>query len=87
MKKNIFGISILVALILISLTFYSAISIVNQEGELEIGDIKGGIGRIKADIKNVGDGDVSDVEWSIIVTGGFFDGINSIAVNDALTTE
>ena len=85
MKKNIIGISILVILILISSTFYSAISVVNREGELEVGDITGGLGRIKADIKNVGDGDVSDVEWSITVKGGLFGGINS-TTEDTITT-
>ena len=85
MKKNIFGILIIINLILVSSTFYSEIGIANQDGELEIGDIKGGIGRIKADIKNVGDGDISDVEWSIIVTGGLFGGINS-TTEDTITT-
>lgn len=44
--------------------------------ELEIGSITGGFKGISADISNIGSVDVEDVEWSIKVTGGIFEGIN-----------
>ena len=44
--------------------------------ELEIGDIAGGIGGIRADIKNAGDADAIDVEWSISVAGGTLGRVN-----------
>ncbi|MBU0498076.1 MAG: hypothetical protein KKC68_09355, partial [Candidatus Thermoplasmatota archaeon] len=37
--------------------------------DIEIGAITGGIG-VSAEIKNVGDGDATDVNWSIILDGG-----------------
>lgn len=37
---------------------------------IEIGEISGGIGKINAEIKNVGDADATDVSWEITVKGG-----------------
>jgi len=38
--------------------------------ELEIGEIKGGFG-VSSSIKNVGDADATNVDWSINLDGGF----------------
>jgi len=43
--------------------------------DLEIGDVTGGFG-LEAMIKNTGDADATDVDWTITVTGGMFDLIN-----------
>lgn len=47
--------------------------------ELQIGEIKGRIGEIQVEIKNLGDNDVSNVEWQILVTGGLLGKINKTA--------
>ena len=36
---------------------------------LDIGEIKGGIAMVQAEIKNTGEGDAQDVQWCITVTG------------------
>lgn len=41
-----------------------------EEPELEIGEITGGLGKIKSSIKNIGTGDATDTEWSIALDGG-----------------
>jgi hypothetical protein len=41
-----------------------------EEPELEIGEITGGLGKIKSSIKNIGTGEATDVEWSITLEGG-----------------
>ncbi len=41
---------------------------------LEIGQISGGLLKVKADIKNIGDIDANDVNWSITLKGGTFIG-------------
>ncbi|MFO7678110.1 MAG: hypothetical protein R6V50_07010, partial [Thermoplasmatota archaeon] len=43
---------------------------------LQIGEITGGIGKINAEIKNVGDADATDISWEINVTGGILKRIN-----------
>ena len=43
---------------------------------LEIGEITGGIGKVSAVIKNVGEADATDVDWNISVTGGLIGRIN-----------
>ncbi len=37
---------------------------------LEIGDIKGGLFRVKADIKNIGFAEITDANWDITLDGG-----------------
>jgi hypothetical protein len=44
--------------------------------DIEIGNVTGGFG-VEAMIKNTGDADATGVEWTITVTGGIFDLINS----------
>lgn len=44
--------------------------------ELTIGEIKGGILQVSAEIKNTGDADLTNVEWHITVKGGIFGLIN-----------
>ena len=51
--------------------------------ELAIGEIKGGILQVSAEIKNSGDGDIDDVYWGIAVRGGIFGGIN-VSANDTI---
>jgi len=40
------------------------------QGNLEIGEIKGGLFKITAEIKNTGEADVNDVNWNISLEGG-----------------
>jgi len=46
------------------------------EDELKIGKISGGLLSIKAEIKNIGESDFTDVSWTISVRGGIFDMID-----------
>lgn len=43
---------------------------------IEIGEITGGIGKVSAVIKNVGEADATDVDWNISVSGGLIGRIN-----------
>ena len=43
---------------------------------ITISDIKGGLSKISAILKNEGDADATNIDWSITITGGFFDLIN-----------
>jgi len=74
MKKSIILIimfSLITSSIFLSLNVES-----NQNNEIEIGEIKGGIGKVQVNIKNIGDNDASNIEWKISVTGGFLNNIN-----------
>lgn len=89
MKKMLSSVSICMLLIVSIQSFAGSVTVernlhnhLKRSPELEIGDINGGIGGIKADIKNVGDGDALDVEWSISVTGGNFGRINVFSQGD-----
>lgn len=55
------------------------------EDELKIGEITGGIARVRAEIKNTGNNNLTDVDWSISVLGGIFGKIN-ISINDTIET-
>jgi len=44
--------------------------------EIEIGGIKGGLLKVDAEIKNVGDVEINNISWSINVEGGLFGFIN-----------
>jgi outer membrane protein assembly factor BamB len=62
------------------------------EDELRIGEIKGGLGCAKIELQNIGDNDLRNVEWSIVVMGGLFDLINvskneTIAILEAHTSD
>lgn len=46
------------------------------EDPLKIGKIKGGIASVNAEINNIGDSNLSNVNWSVSVTGGLFDFIS-----------
>jgi len=46
------------------------------EDELKIGKISGGLLSVKAEIKNIGESDFTDVNWTISVRGGIFDKID-----------
>ena len=68
------------------------ITVLPGEAALEIGEISGGLLRINAEINNVGDGEVNEVNWSITLDGNFVilgkdsSGIiSSISVNDSET--
>ena len=59
---------------------------------LEIGEVSGGLLRVNAEINNVGDGEVNEVNWSITLDGNFVilgkesSGIiSSISANDSET--
>jgi hypothetical protein len=62
---------------------------------LEIGEIQGGLGKIKTTITNVGDIEATDVHWTIQVTGGILgridvfteNNISSIPVGGSFTIE
>jgi outer membrane protein assembly factor BamB len=55
------------------------------EDELKIGEIEGGIARVSAEIKNTGNNNLTDVDWSISLSGGIFDKIN-ISINGNIET-
>ena len=62
-------------------------AIVEGEGgiaELSVLNIKGPIG-IKADVQNIGEKDASNLEWSIVVTGGLLGRVNATATGTAVT--
>ena len=42
----------------------------------KIGKISGGLMSVKAEIKNIGESDFTDVSWTILVNGGIFDMID-----------
>jgi hypothetical protein len=60
---------------------------------LEIGDITGGLFRVKAVIRNIGYADITDVDWDItfegglIILGGYTPGIISIPVGGEETVK
>ena len=71
------GIVLMLVFSLVSSSVLSTIGFEShQNDELKIGDITGGIGRIQAEIKNLGDNDVSNVEWQISISGGLLGKIN-----------
>ena len=68
------------------------ITVLPGEAALEIGEISGGLLRINAEINNIGDEEVNEVNWSITLDGNFVilgkdsSGIiSSISVNDSET--
>ena len=59
---------------------------------VRIGGIRGGIASVRAEIENIDDEDMDDVNWSISVTGGILSMINrtkngTIEALEANTTE
>jgi len=52
-------------------------SIDNLDPEIQIGDIIGGFFEVSSEIINTGEIEILDVDWSISVTGGIFNLINS----------
>ena len=55
--------------------------------ELEIGGVTGGLLKVDAEIKNVGDGDAKNVKWNVSVTGGILGFINKEASGTIATLE
>jgi hypothetical protein len=47
-----------------------------EDPELEITDVKGGLGKVQAIVDNTGDINASDIDWTIIVQGGILGFIN-----------
>lgn len=56
------------------------------EDALKIGDISGGIINAKAEIKNIGDSEFTNVNWSISVVGGML-GLINITATGTITLE
>jgi hypothetical protein len=56
--------------------FHTSVGGAPAYSTLEIGEITGGIGKINAEITNVGDADATDVTWEITVNGGLLGRIN-----------
>jgi len=52
-------------------------SITSKNDEIKINEITGGFARLKTEILNIGDNDISNVDWSISVSGGFLGSINN----------
>jgi glucose/arabinose dehydrogenase len=77
MKNKLYFIVGFTLIILVASPFYSANLISNQSGNLVIGDITGGFGRVSVEIKNTGDETVNDVDWNISITGGLLGLINA----------
>jgi len=48
----------------------------NQNDEIEIGNITSKLGRIEVEILNNGDSDISNVDWSISISGGVIGKVN-----------
>jgi len=71
----------LVAILIVCGFFISSFSVLgiigSQNDDLEIGDITGGFARVKAEILNIGDTDISDINWSFSISGGFLGRINA----------
>jgi len=76
MRKKIFNILVIVLLISSINSVFGTES--SFQDELEIGEINGGIRKVKAEIVNSGDIDLIDVEWSISISGGIIGRINSL---------
>ena len=73
MKIQIVAILIVFGLLISS---FSVLGITDSQNvELEIGKVTGGFARINAEILNIGDSDISNVEWSTSISGGFIGGI------------
>ena len=67
MKKSII---IIIMFSLITSSIFLSVNVEsNQNNEIEIGEISGGLGRVQVEIKNMGDNDASNIEWKISVTG------------------
>ena len=78
MKKQIV---IMIALAILIVSNFTVIALPSsQQDELEIGEITGGIRRIKAEIVNTGENQLTDVAWNLSISGGFFGRINSMAI-------
>ena len=69
----------LIVFVLIFNTYSVFGSMDSQNDELLVGEVSGGFARIQAEILNRGDIDISDVEWSISISGGFFGKIHKIS--------
>jgi hypothetical protein len=52
---------------------------------VQIGTIGGGIGKVTMEVKNIGTGAASDVDWSISVTGGMLGKINVVSTGNIPT--
>ena len=73
MKIQLIALLIIVGLIFNTFSVFSSNS---QNDELVIGEVSGGFARVKAEIVNSGDVDISNVEWSISISGGLLGRIN-----------
>ncbi|MFO7676984.1 MAG: PQQ-dependent sugar dehydrogenase [Thermoplasmatota archaeon] len=61
---------------MLSNVFFVSGTTPSQDDNLEISEVTGGLARIRAQISNTGETDISDIEWSISVTGGIGRRIN-----------
>jgi glucose/arabinose dehydrogenase len=59
----------------------------NQNEELKIGKITGGISLVQAEIINLGENDASNIEWNISITGGLFGKINRYSKGEIQSLE
>ena len=75
MNIRIVALLIVCGLIMNSVSIFGSIN--SQDDEIMINEVTGGFARVKAEISNIGDTDISDVDWSISVSGGFLGGINN----------
>ena len=85
MEKKFILLTIFCMFILAITPHNTATYLNNQEGEIEIGEITGGFGRIKVEILNNGNEELNNVDWNISITGGLFSAINSYTENTILT--
>jgi glucose/arabinose dehydrogenase len=69
MKIHLFSLLTILTLIVNNTVVLTNIN--NQNDELKIGEITSKFARIEAKILNNGDTDISDIDWSISVSGGF----------------
>ena len=65
-----------IAIIFIILLVPSSISEIMVDTELEVNDIRGLLGGVETDVKNIGDSVAEEISISIYVSGGIFNNID-----------
>ena len=61
--------------------FWIYVDVVEHTPILKIGEIKGGLGKIRASLENVGDEPAHDVQWTMSLQGGIFQRVHSTATS------
>ncbi len=75
MKMKLFGMSVIVIFLLASSPNISAKN--SMSDNIEFGEITGGFTRLSIEIKNTGETPLSNIDWTIQITGGLLNRIDS----------